>query len=73
MPLGKVQPVLSFKGGTLSVKRSGYAWRDGEGTFEFVDALLAYEFDGSETATRTLTVPRSELIALRDFLVEYVR
>lgn len=59
---------LSFKGGTLTVLRSGYGAKDGSGTIAFFEGDLEFEFDRSDLATRWIAIPHSELIAIRDFL-----
>lgn len=62
----KIQASLSFMGGTLLVNRAGYLI-NGAGEFSFSDTDLAYE--GENCETRTIKLERSEIEAIRDFLV----
>jgi len=64
----KVQSTLAFEGGALTIKRSGFP-NNGDGTLTFDDDKLDWEHkidrDGSY---RTISLPHSELVAIRDFL-----
>lgn len=65
----KYSAVLSFEGGSLTIKRSGYADKDGSGDFAFKDADLEYDFENeARGATRWINIAKSELVELRDFL-----
>ena len=67
----KERSKLIFEGGALAVRRAGYDEKDiGGGWLIFRDGDLEYEY-GSETegAFRLINLPRSELVAIRDFLI----
>lgn len=59
---------LLFEGGSLSFNRLGYGEADGDGEISFKDGDL--EYAGHEAEYRALKIPRSELIAIRDFLIK---
>lgn len=60
--------VLSFDGGTLEVKIEGHEL-NGAGRLTFEDSALEWDQrDCISGARRSIDVPRSELLALRDFL-----
>ena len=58
------RPTLIFEGGSLAIEA-------GSGTFGFEDDDVDYEPHGKETY-RFIKLPRSELIALRDFLIKEI-
>ena len=63
----KVMPVLMFEGGDLHVKQSGYGANNGDGHLSFYDDDLDFADEPGKPA-RVLKLPKSELIAIRDFL-----
>lgn len=60
--------VLVFEGGTLTVNESGYGNRDGAGCLSFREDDLEWDADPASAATRYVNLPKSEIIAIRDFL-----
>lgn len=61
----KITRTMSFEGGAISVKLSGYAPAEvGSGFLTFRDDDLDYEEDNYRQAR----IAKSELIAIRDFL-----
>jgi hypothetical protein len=64
----KVQPVLIFDGGKLSIKRSGYP-NNGDGVLLFNDDEMKWDHGhDSEHIFRFVSIAKSELLAIRDFL-----
>jgi hypothetical protein len=68
---GKYALAFSFEPGCLNINLAGYADKDGDGTLCFADSALEWETD-PETGKdyRWVSLPNSELLALRDKLNE---
>lgn len=70
----KTAYVLEFEGGSLQVNGENYGVRSGDGRLAFDENDLKWEpHEDDDGAHRTLSLPRSELIAIRDFLNKYVK
>jgi hypothetical protein len=68
----KYSTYLSFEGGALRVNKSGFGEDDGSGELSFRDVDLEYDYpDGGSSSTyQLIKIPKSELEAIRDFLVK---
>ncbi len=65
---GKLRETLVFSEGVLSIHMTGYGQLNGSGVISFCDDVLDYADQGEDTV-RFCKLPRSELIAIRDFLI----
>lgn len=67
----KSELILSFEGGCLAVRQEGYGDQNGDGRLTFRDDDLDWD-EGAESMVivRSIRLPRSELEAIRDFLVK---
>lgn len=64
---------LSFEGGLLNIRKSGHGEKDGSGFFQFDEADIEWlPHDEKEGHYLRLEVERSELIELRDYLIEHL-
>lgn len=68
-PAGAARPVLSFVGGQISMRRSGYGAANGSGWFTFdEDDLDVRPHDSRSGSYAVVKMSRSELEDLRDWL-----